>query len=101
MPVATLFRYLKAYDGNLESIAPKQAGNSGARSIRKRFVAQLGEEAVAAVEKRVAGLALDLSPSVAGGSRRLSDGLAWRTVARDPETPAPIREYFARPRRTG
>jgi len=98
-PVANLCRYRKAYDGSLESLAPKQPGHSGAHSLRARFVAQLGEEAVALVEKRVAGLALDLSPAIAGGSRRLSDGLAWRTVARQADCPAPIREYFASDRR--
>lgn len=99
-PAANLCRYLKAYDGTLESLAPKQAGNSGATSMRERFVAQLGEEAVATVEKKVAALALDLSPAIAGGSRRLSDGLAWRTFARSEECPDVIRAYFGERRRS-
>lgn len=100
-PVANLHRYLAAWRaGGFEALAPKQAGHSGAKSVRARFVEQLGEDTVRGVEKRVAGLALDLSGSVAGGSRRLSDGLAWRTVARQADCPAPIREYFAERRRS-
>jgi hypothetical protein len=82
-PTANLHRYLKTFRaGGFAALAPQQAGHSGAQSVRQRFVAQLGEEAVAEIEKKVAGLALDLSGSIAGGSRRLSDGLAWRTIAR-------------------
>ncbi len=100
-PAANIHRYLRAYRaGGFEALAPKQADNSGAKTVRERWVAQIGEAAVVEVEKRVAGLALDLSGAVAGGSRRLGDGLAWRTVARDPAVPAPIREYFAHPRRS-
>ncbi len=99
-PLANLHRYLRAYDGTLESLAPKQAGNCGAMALRARFAAEVGEEALGEIEKKVAALALDLSPSVAGGQRRLSDGLAWRTFARSPECPAIIREYFSRQRRS-
>lgn len=99
-PVSSLHGYLRRYDGSLESLAPKQAGRSGVKSLRSRFVAQLGEASVVEVEKKVAGLALDLSPSIAGGSRRLSDGLAWRTFARRAECPRVIRDYFAEPRRS-
>lgn len=98
--VATLHRYLKLYDGTLESLVPKQAGNSGAKSVREKLVLQIGEEAMALAEKKVEGLALDLDPNVAGGSRKLSDGLAWRTFARSEECPEPIREYFAQFRRS-
>jgi hypothetical protein len=99
-PAATLHRYLKAWRaGGFEGIVPRQT-NSGATSLRERFVVALGEEAVVECEKKVAGLALDLSPAIASGSRRLSDGLAWRHFARSPECPAPIREYFAQARRS-
>ena len=100
VPVSNLFRYLAKYRaGGFEALVPKQA-NSGTTSLRSSWVAQLGAEAVAEVEKRVAGLALDLDPSVAGLPRRLSDGLAWRTFARQPECPEIIRAYFKKQRRS-
>ena len=93
-PVANLHRYLRDYDSRgFEGLVPKQ-DKSGRDSLRAVFVAQIGEETMVQVEKRVAGLALDLSPAIAAGSRRLSDGLAWRTLARQPDCPEPIRAYF-------
>jgi hypothetical protein len=94
-PVANLHRYLREYETRgFEGLIPKQ-DKSGRESLRERFAKQIGEEAMAEIEKRVAGLALDFSPAVAGGSRRLCDGLAWRTLARMPACPEPIRAYFA------
>jgi len=100
-PVANLCRYLKAYRaGGFEALTPKQPGKSGTKSLREKWVAEIGEAAVVEIEKRVAGTALDLAPHVAGSPRPVCDGLAWRTVARDPATPEPIRAYFTQPRRS-
>ena len=95
VPVANLHRYLARYRaGGFEGLIPKQK-NSGRDSLRAFLVAQIGEEGMAEAERRVASIALDLSPGIAAGSRRLSDGLAWRTFARMPDCPEPIRAYFA------
>jgi len=96
VPVASLHRYVKAYDaGGFDALIPKQAGNSGAKSMRERFVEAVGAETLEECEKKVAALALDLCDSVAETPRRLSDGLAWRTFARSADCPEPIRQYFA------
>jgi hypothetical protein len=101
VPAATLCRWLKARrEGGDEALIPKQAGNSGAKSVRERLVGQIGEETMVEWEKRVAGLALDTNPQIAAGSRRLSDGLAWRHIARQPDCPEPIRAYFGQARRS-
>lgn len=94
-PVANLFRYLREFDRHgFNGLIPKQV-KSGRESLRETFVKEIGEDAMVELEKKVAALALDLSPAIAAGSRRLSDGLAWRTVARQPDCPAVIRDYFA------
>jgi hypothetical protein len=101
IPAGTLHRWLKRWRaGGFEAIVPAQAGNSGVKSVRAAWVGQLGEAAVQEVERKVAAMTLDVDPTIDGSRRPLSDGLAWRYIARQPETPAPIRDYFAAGRRS-
>jgi hypothetical protein len=83
---ASLSRYRRAYAaGGYAGLLP--GISSGRRSLREQLAAAVGPEAVADLEKKVLGRALDMDGS---------DGAAWRKIARSPSTPAPVREYFAK-----
>ena len=83
---ASLSRYRRAFAaGGYPALLP--GISSGRKSQRDHLAAAVGAETVAQLEQKVLGRALDMDGS---------DGAAWRTIARAPDAPAPVREYFAR-----
>jgi hypothetical protein len=82
----TLSRYRRAYAaGGYAALLP--GVSPGRKTLRAHLADAVGEPALAELEARVMGRALDMDGS---------DGAAWRKLARAESTPAPIRQYFAR-----